>query len=302
MDIVIILFSNPLSSNISTKTHMKIFVLDFLLAAATLLQSTAQELKLPQPSATQTIIQDFGLGKITLTYSRPNVHGRKIFGGLQPYGEVWRTGANTATTISFTDDVTIDGNKVPAGDYALFTIPGADEWTIILNKNTKQWGAYSYKESEDFLRFKVKPVHINELAETFTMQFARVEPSSAEQHLMWEHTALMLHLTNNPDVRAMANIDAAMQGEIKPFYAYSAAMYYYNNNKDLGKALTWITIAEKSDLKIPVYKVWKARIQLKMGNKAAAAATAQEGAQLAKAARLDEYVRLNEMVLAQAKK
>lgn len=279
---------------------MKKFLTSFiLLAAGSTLYVQAQELKLPQPSSTQTIVQDFGLGKITLTYSRPNVHGRKIFGGLQPYGEVWRTGANTATVISFTDEVTLEGNKIPAGEYALFTIPDSKEWTIILNKTTKQWGAYSYKQGDDVLRFKVKPAHLNSLLETFTMQFANVEPATAELHLMWEHTDVSLHLATDVDTRAMANIDAAMQGEKKPYYA--AAMYYYNTNKDLNKALNWITEAEKTSPKSPVYKVWKARIQLKMGNKAAAVATAQEGAQLAKEAKNDEYLRLNEAVIAQAK-
>ncbi|QJD94903.1 DUF2911 domain-containing protein [Mucilaginibacter robiniae] len=277
----------------------KLFAPLMLLVTGSMLQAQAQELKLPQPSSTQTVTQDFGLGKINLTYSRPNVHGRKIFGGLLPYGEVWRTGANTATVINFTDAVTIDGHQIPAGEYALFTIPNPKEWTIILNKSTKQWGAYSYKEGDDVLRFKVKPAHLNSLLETFTMQFANVEPSTADLHLMWERTDVILHLTTDVDTRAMANIDAAMQGEKKPYYA--AAMYYYNTNKDLNKALGWITEAEKTNPKSPVYKVWKARIQLKMGNKAAAITTAQEGAQLAKEAKNEEYARLNEAVIAQAK-
>ena len=276
-----------------------------LICAALLLggvqYTSAQGLKMPQASSSQSIVQEFGLGKITLNYARPNVKGRKIFGtvGLQPYGEVWRTGANTATVISFTDDVTIEGNKVPAGDYALFTIPGEKEWTIILNKTTQQWGAYEYKQADDLLRFKVKPAKEKELIETFTMQFANVKASTAELHLMWEHTDVNLHLATDVDTRIMANIDAAMQGDKKPYFA--AVQYYYENNKDLNKALAWISEAEKSDPKAPYYKLWKARIQLKMGNKAEALATAKEGAQLAKDQKNEEYVRLNEAVAAQAK-
>src|ERR1700750_633074 len=109
-------------------------------------QSNAQTLKTPNLSAAQTIEQELGLGKITLTYSRPNVKGRKIFGGMEPYGTVWRTGANSATVIKFTDEVIIAGKKIPAGEYGLFSIPGENEWTIIISKQPNQWGAYSYKE------------------------------------------------------------------------------------------------------------------------------------------------------------
>ena len=98
-----------------------------LLVAGSMYTLQAQtRLKMPQASTSQTITQEFGLGKVTLAYSRPNVKGRKIFGGLEPYGQVWRTGANSATVITFSDDVTIEGNKVPAGEYALFTIPNAN--------------------------------------------------------------------------------------------------------------------------------------------------------------------------------
>lgn len=270
-----------------------------LLAVGSVATAQAQGLKMPQASTAQTITQEFGLGKVTVTYSRPNTKGRKIFGGLEPYGQVWRTGANSATVISFSDEVTIEGNKVPAGEYALFTIPQANEWTIILNKTTKQWGAYEYKQADDFLRFKVKADKTPAPVETFTMQFANVKPTTADLNLMWERTAITLHLTTEIDSRIMAGIDAAMQGEKKPYFA--AAQYYYENNKDLNKALAWMTEVEKADPKAFYYKYWKARIQLKMGNKAAAAATAQEGVRLAKEGKNDEYVRLNESVIAQAK-
>ncbi len=270
------------------------------LATGLSLNAQAQGFKMPQASSAQTITQEFGLGKITVSYSRPNAKGRKIFGGLEPYGKVWRTGANSATVITFTDEVTLEGNKVPAGEYALFTIPDTKEWTIILNKATKQWGAYEYKQADDFLRFKVKPGKTAQPVETFTIQFANVMPSTADLHLMWERTDLDLHLTADNDSRIMANIETAMNGEKKPYFA--AAQYYYENGKDLNKALEWINEAEKTNPKAPYFKLWKARIQLKIGNKTAAAATAQEGVNLAKEQKNDEYIKLNEAVLAQAKK
>eukprot|EP01132_Coremiostelium_polycephalum_P021303 gene21303-25305_t len=167
----------------------------------------AQGVKIPQASSGQSLSQDFGLGKITLTYSRPNTKGRKIFGGLEMYDQVWRTGANSATTIKFTDDVTFEGKAVPAGEYELFTIPGKNEWTVILSKMTKQWGAYEYKEDQDFLRVKVKPVALQNKVETFTIQFANVYPTKAQLLLQWENTSVSVNLTTDVDTKVMASID-----------------------------------------------------------------------------------------------
>lgn len=278
----------------------KLYTLIFtLLVAGSILTTQAQGLKLPQASSAQTITQEFGLGKITLSYSRPNTKGRKIFGALEPYGAVWRTGANSATAITFTDEVTIEGNKVPAGEYGLFTIPGANEWIIILNKTAKQWGAYEYKQADDVLRFKVKPAKTAALTETFTMQFANVTASSLDLVLAWENTSVSFNIKTDVDSRVMAGIDEAMKGEKKPYFA--AAQYYYDNNKDINKALEWITEADKNSKPMFYIKYWKARIQLKKGDRAAAIASAKEGLALAKEAKNDEYVRLNEGVIAQAK-
>ncbi|EHQ26932.1 DUF2911 domain-containing protein [Mucilaginibacter paludis] len=259
----------------------------------------AQGIKMPQASSGQTIIQDLGLGKVTIAYSRPNVKGRKMLGGQEPYGKVWRTGANAATTITFTDEVTIEGNKVAPGTYGLFTIPDPKEWTIILSKTNKTWGAYTYKQEDDLLRFKVKAINTKELVETFTLQFDNVMPTSADLNLAWEHTSLTIHITTDIDARVMASIDEAMKGEKKPYFA--AAQYYYSNDKDMNKALEWINEVEKASPKSPMPKLWKARILLKMGNKKEALATAQEGVSLAKESKNDEYERLNAAVASQAK-
>jgi hypothetical protein len=260
----------------------------------------AQGLKMPQASSSQTVIQNFGLGKITLNYSRPNVKGRKIFGGLEPYGTVWRTGANSATMISFTEPVKINGKELPAGDYGLFTIPGKDEWTVIFNKGAKQWGAYEYKEAEDVLRVKVKATRLKDKVETFTMQFANVYPTTAQLQLMWEDVAVNVDLSTEVDATVMASIDEAMKGEKKPYFA--AAQYYYSNGKDLNKALEWINAAEAADGKAPWIKLWKGRIQLKMGDKAGASATAAAGLQAATEMKNQEYVRLHTELLSESKK
>jgi len=258
----------------------------------------AQTPRIPEASSTQTIIQDFGLGKITITYSRPNVKDRVIFGGINPYGQVWRTGANAATIINFTENVIIEGNKVPAGTYSLFTIPDKDEWTVILNKTVKQWGAYSYKQADDFLRFKVKPVHLDEKRETFTIQFANQTTKSSDMHLVWDHTAIYVHLQTDDDAQIMANIDTLMKGNRKPYY-FNVIQYYYENNKDMKVALAWVLEAEKVDPG-QWYNLWEARIRLRMGDKPGAIAAAQAGIKMSKAVNDDEYVRLNQAVLDQA--
>lgn len=282
---------------------MKITIKTILLLFVTLgftADLQAQGLKMPPASTSQSIVQDFALGKISLTYARPNMKGRKIFGGLEQYDKVWRTGANNATVIKFTDDVTIEGVNVPAGEYSIFTIPGKTEWTFILNKTVKQWGAYDYKEADDVLRVKVKALTLKEPVETFTMQFANVLATSAQLHLMWEKTAVAINITTSIDEKVMANIDAAMKGEKKPYYA--AAQYYFQNGKDLPTALNWITEAEKADQKAPHIKLWKGRIQLKMGDKSGAQASAQAGIAAATEAKNEEYIRLSTQLLAEAKK
>ena len=282
---------------------MKLIVKSFTFLSALLLsiQSVnAQAPMTPRPSSGQTIVQDFGLGKVTVTYSRPNTKGRKIFGGLEPYGVVWRTGANEATTIQFTSDVSLDGKIVPAGKYGFFTIPGKGEWTIIINKTANQWGAYDYKQADDLLRFTVKATKTKTPIETFTILFTDVKEEAMKLSLMWENTEVVIPMTVNDDARILENIDKAMAGDKKPYF--EAAQYYFEHDKDLTKALSWINTAEKTDLKAPWFKLWKARIQLKMGDKMGATATATEGAKLAKEINNDEYVRLNQAVVDQAKR
>ncbi len=259
----------------------------------------AQGLRLPQPSTAQTITQDFGLGNISLSYSRPNVKDRKIFGGLEPYGVIWRTGANSATVIKFTEAVKIEGKDVAAGEYALFTIPGKTEWTIIFNKGTKEWGSYTYNESNDVIRVKVKPMVLKDKVETFTMQFTNVYDTTAQLQLMWENTVITINLSTSIDEKVMEGIAEAMKGEKKPYFA--AAQYYYSNGKDLTTALNWMNEAEKTMVDAPWVKLWKARVQLKMGDKIGATKTAKEGLEIATRIKNGEYVRLTTQFIEAAK-
>lgn len=271
-----------------------------LLSIAILLFSTLTHAQItPQPSSSQTITQGFGLGTINLVYSRPDLKGRKIFGNVEPYDKVWRTGANSATVITFSDDVMLEGNKVPAGEYGLFSIPGQNQWTIILSKKAKQWGAYSYNAADDFLRFNIKPTKLQQPVETFTLQFENMYPTSGELHLLWENTALTIHMTCDIDAKVMARIDSAMKTDKKPYY--DAVIYYWNNNKDMNQALEWANQLEKiPGMPLMVAKLWKARVLLKKGDKTAAIATAREGIKAATDAKSDEYIRMNTEVIKQA--
>ncbi len=294
------MWQQVLFSYIASKSYnMKYYFL--LLTAVALFSFQSHSQITPAPSSSQTIVQGFGLGNITLTYSRPNIKGRKMFGYTEPYNAVWRTGANSATVIKFSDDVTIEGHKVPAGEYGLFSIPGEKQWTIILSNKPEQWGAYTYSVKDDFLRFMVKPEKLQQLQETFTLAFENVYPTSGELHLLWEHTSLVIHLTTDIDARVMASIDSAMQTDKKPYY--EAVIYYWTNNKDMTRAVEWAKEIEKIPGMPPmVGKLWLARVQLKKGDKAAAIATAQEGIKAATTAKSDEYIRLNKEVIAAAGK
>jgi len=276
--------------------------LPFLLTAALILSASCSQAQItPQPSSSQTITQGFGLGTITLAYSRPNTKGRKIFGYVEPYNKVWRTGANSATVITFSDDITMEGNKVPAGEYGLFSIPGENQWTIILSKKPKQWGAYNYSQNDDYLRFTVTPVKLQQPVETFALQFENMLPTTGELHLLWENTALTIHMTCDIDAKVMARIDSAMKTDKKPYY--DAVIYYYNNNKDMTQALEWANQLDKIPGMPPmVARYWKARVLLKKGDKTAAIATAKEGVKAATDIKNDEYIRLNTEVITAAEK
>jgi len=267
----------------------KIFsAIAFIALAAT---SQAQ-VKMPAPSPTQTIKQDFGMGSIELTYSRPNAKGRKIFGDLTPYNKLWRTGANGPTKLVFTDVVEMGGKKIDTGTYVLYTIPGVDSWEIILNKGLKNWGIDGYKESEDVVRFKVAPMKMKDKVETFTMQFADIMPESCQLHLMWEKTAVAIPITTNIKDRLRIQMEAAMKSDKKPYW--QAAQFYKEYDNNLPKALDAVTKGIEANEKAFYMWLYKAKIQQEMGDKAGALASSQKSLELAKEAKNDDYVKMNE--------
>ncbi|HET9825587.1 MAG TPA: DUF2911 domain-containing protein [Chitinophagaceae bacterium] len=267
--------------------------------AALCISTEAQTLKTPLPSPPQTIKQDFGISSIELSYSRPGVKGRKVFGDLVPYGKVWRTGANNATTITFADDVTIGTTKIPAGKYGLLTIPGKDSWTIIVSKQTDVTNPADYKQESDVARASVKPMTLRDKIETFTIQFANVKPSTCDLQMMWENTAVSLPISSDVESVVMKQIDDVMKKDNRPYF--QAALYYLNNDKDLNQAVAWFDKAiEQQPDGYWIYHQ-RANALAKLGKKDEAKASAQKSIELAKTAKNDDYVRLNEKLLEQLK-
>lgn len=263
--------------------------------------ASAQTLKVPAPSPSAVVKQNFGLGDITLDYSRPLVKGRTIFGDLVPFGKIWRTGANSATKITFTDDVQVEGKPVKAGTYALYTIPGKNSWTVMLYSDLSLGGnVNNYKEEKEALRVTVTPTALTAKVESFTLNLAKVKPSSATLELMWDRTRVPVKITTDIDTRIMKNIDAAVNTDTRPYF--QAANYYYENDKDLAQAKTWILKGVEQNPKAFWMKMLQARIELKMGDRKAAVASAQKVVELATEAKNDDYVKLANDLIAEANK
>jgi hypothetical protein len=254
--------------------------------------TNAQQLRTPPPSTTTLVKQDFGLGNIELSYSRPNMKGRKIFGDLVPFDKVWRTGANQATTLTFSDDVTIGGTAVKAGKYGLLTIPGAKEWTVIISKQTDVTSPSVYKQDQDVVRVTAKPQTLPWSMETFTIMFDNVKDNSTDLMVMWEKTMVTLPITADVDGKVMKQIDNVMNKDNKPYY--NAAVYYADNGKDLNQAITWFDKAIEQNPKAFWVYYQKARALAKQGKKAEAMAVSQKSVELAREAKNDDYVALNE--------
>ena len=258
------------------------------------------QLKTPPPSPPQTIKQDFGLAAVELSYSRPGIKGRKIFGDLVPYGKVWRTGANSATTITFGDEVIIDGTKIPAGKYGLLTIPDKKAWIVIITKQTDVTNPSAYKQESDIVRIPVEVKKTKQAVETFTMQFANIKPTSCDLQMTWDKSSVVLPINTEIDSKIMASINAAMKTDKPPYY--QAAVYYMENGKDLNQALDWFNKAAEAEPDAYWVQHQWANCLAKLGKKTEAKAAAKRSKELAAAAKNEDYVRLNDKLLAELNK
>jgi hypothetical protein len=272
----------------------------FTAIAVTALSLAQAQLKTPAPSPGQTIKQDFGLSSVELTYSRPAMKGRKVFGDLVPFGKVWRTGANSATTINFGEDVKIGGVVVKAGKYGVLTIPEKKEWTIIITKQLDVTSPAAYKADMDVVRVMVETMNMKEEMESFTMQFADVKSNSCALHIMWEKTAVALPITVDVESKVMAQIDQLMNKDNRPYF--NAAMYYMDNGKDLNQALGWFDKAVEGNPSAFWIHHQRANCLAKLGKKDEAKAAAEKSKELATTAKNDDYVKLNEKLLAELNK
>lgn len=271
-----------------------------LLFVAIIAVSEAQ-IQTPGASPTASVSTVVGLTDVKINYSRPRAKGRKIFGEgatfLTPYGQIWRTGANNGTRISFSDDVKVEGKDVPKGEYLLLTWPGATEWTISLYKDVSLGGnTAGYKPENDVAKFTVKSEKLTERVETFTMNIGDIadNSSSAKVQIAWENTSVKFTVTVDFDKKVMESIAAGTK--VSPGAYATAATYYFENGKDLKQALVWMDEALKSEPEAFWYVHQKAKIQKAAGDKTGALATANKSLELAKSSARGDfgYIKLNE--------
>ncbi len=221
----------------------RILLLSVAILTVMVQHASAQELELPQPSPWAQVSQKFGLAQATITYSRPSMKGRKIFGTLVPFGEMWRTGANKAVELKLEGKTTINGVNIEPGAYSLFTIPGQNEWTIVINKNTELWGTGGYKQEDDVTRLTVK-TNACPPTETFTIDFSNVTDKSVTVQIYWETTKVSFDITTDYLEQGKQNIEAAIKAAENTAGLYNdAAEFYLDNNLDAKLALEW---AQKS--------------------------------------------------------
>lgn len=286
---------------------MKKRLIGLAFAAALLLGTGAAEaqIQIPAASPAASVTQKVGLTDVSVSYSRPSLRGRTFGKDVVPYGQMWRTGANSPTLIKFGEDVTIQGNKVPAGEYVLMSIPAQNEWTIILHKNKELWGNNDakYDAANDLLRFKVKPQTNPRTIESFTINFANLKSNSADLEMLWGKEIASFTITVDVDSKVMSQIqEQVINGtNVTPAQYITAASYYLSANKDLKQALEWM---KKGNANNPKY--WnlhtQAKIQAQLKDYKGAIKTAEQSIELAKKENNPEYVRMNEQAIAEWKK
>ena len=252
-----------------------LFISIFVAAAALAQTTPAPAVKYPRVSQKAMLMQTIGTTDMTITYSRPGVKGRKVWGALVPYGAVWRTGANEATTIAFSDDVTINGQKLAAGTYSLHTIPGEKEWTLIFNTVANQWGSYSYDQTKDALRVKAVPATAS-FVEWLTFEVPVLSSDQATVAIRWDNVAVPFTVNANTTAKVLAAARAAVTAAKPDDWRTpnSAASFAFDAGA-MDEAAQWSDLSLKAGENMS--NLWlKARILAKQGKKADAVATAEK--------------------------
>jgi len=267
----------------------------FLMAAILCSITAFGQITMPAPSPTQKLTQQFGIGTIELTYSRPSIKGRSLLkenSDLAPLGKLWRTGANAATRIVFSDKTMMGGKLLDTGAYVIYTVPGKEYWEIVINKGLTNNGTDGYKESEDVNRFKVKAEKLGTEVETLTIQFANVMPESCELNIMWGGTIVRIPMSINVKDRIRAQVEKALSAEtVNPNVYQPAATFYYEWDKDMNKALSSVNKGIQANPNAFWLFLLQAKIERDMGDKVAAKTSAEKCITAATTAKNDDYVR-----------
>ncbi|KAB7726460.1 DUF2911 domain-containing protein [Rudanella paleaurantiibacter] len=261
------------------------------------------QLNLPEPSPPATVKQRIGFTDLTIAYSRPAARGRVIFGGLVPYGELWRTGASDATILTLTDPVTLAGKPLPAGSYSLFTIPGRMEWTVVLNSHVGGHGLDGYDPKNDVMRFVVKADSSQRFYESFTIEVGDIVRNQANLYLLWANTSVRFPLVSNADDRITAEIlnRINVKKEDKPGLYYQAALYYFDQEKDTKQALAWASRAVALNPAFN-YLHLQAKLLARAGDYKQAINAARLSAEAARKEKFNDYVTLNNRLIAEWEK
>ncbi len=270
-----------------------------VLGQAAAAQSAPAPFQFPTTNPHAEVHQRVSATDIQISYNRPRMKGRTIFGGLVPYGQVWRTGSDTATRLTFSSDVLINGRNLEAGDYELFTIPGPDAWTVIIHENQSQWGSYSYDAANDVMRFQVTPTALAEPVESFTLSVDDVTPKTAHLNITWERTRVSVPIEIDVRATVVPQVEAALQADgRKPYFL--AAMFYYENDLDIDRAAELMALAIEGNPTHIGMLHRQALILAAKGDTAGAIAAAEKslaGAQTSPRELREEYTKLNNALL-----
>ena len=275
---------------------MKNILAIVLIATSLLVQAQIQA---PQPSPAASVSTVVGLTDVKIDYSRPRAKGRKIFGAepsfVVPFGAIWRTGANSGTKITFSDNVKVEGIDVPKGEYLIFTWPGAAEWTISLYKDIKLGGnTEEYDKTQEAANFKVKSEKLTEKVETLTFNISDIanDGKSAKVQLTWENTSVKFTVGVDFDAKVMKSIEA--NTKVNPGNLFQAASYYYDNGKDSKQALEWATAAGAANADAFWVFLLKAKIQKSLGDKKGAMDSSMASKAAAEKAKNTDYMKQND--------
>lgn len=280
---------------------MKKLILSSLLLCVFFVSQTSAQIQTPSASPSAKLMQTVGLTDITIEYSRPSKKGRELFVEVEKWGQIWRTGANASTKIEFSDDVKIEGKEVKKGKYAMYSIPGKENWTVMLYSDLTLGGnVNSYDRTKEVLRFDVKTIVMSEEMESFNFIIDNLKDNSAVIGFMWGNYYIPFSIETEVDSKVMAAIEKTMAGVSRNDY-YQAARYYYNTDKDLDQALTWAKAANELAEKEGNPRYWQlrleAQIQAKKGDYKRAAAKIAESTAAAKKAGNNGYAEANEKMM-----